>query len=143
MRGQDQQQDGVFSYVNLEERVPAIHPLRTIRKLVDEALGELSPRFEELYASTGRPSIAPEKLLLVLLPHIAEYEKGELLRRNSLSSEERDSPGFLQSQRKRKLVEQSFAWITPWAGFRQVNCAADGGWSGCFKSQPRPTTWCG
>ena len=53
MRGNDQQQDGVFSYVSLEQRVPASHPLRAIRKLVDEALGELSPRFEELYASTA------------------------------------------------------------------------------------------
>ena len=63
MRGDDQQQDGVFSYVSLEQRVPGDHPLRVIRKMVDEALGELSGRFNELYASTGRPSIAPEKLL--------------------------------------------------------------------------------
>lgn len=322
MRGNDQQQDGVFSYVSLEQRVPASHPLRAIRKMVDEALGELSPRFHELYAATGRPSIAPEKLLRALLlqalygkrserllmeeldysllfrwfvglsmddevwdarvfsknrdrliagdiaqgfflavrrqleesgllrdehftvdgtlleawanrrsfhakadppkrgsgrggklllrdthesstdpearlyrkcnvgaaqpsylghvltenehglivgacvteagtraereaalqlldqwgrarslgadkqyqerkfvhalrrrgivPHIAEYERGNLQRRNSLQKEERDSPGFVQSQRKRKLVEQSFAWIKHWAGFRQV-----------------------
>ena len=51
---------------------------------------------------------------------MAEYEKGELRRRNSLRAEERGSPGFVQSQRKRKLVEQSFAWIKHWAGFRQV-----------------------
>jgi len=324
MRGNDQQQDGVFSYVSLEERVPASHPLRAIRKLVDEALGELSPGLEELYASTGRPSIAPEKLLRALLlqalygkrserllmeeldysllfrwfvglamddavwdttvfsknrdrliegeiasrfflavqgqlqrsgllsdehftvdgtmleawanrrsfqpkaeppergsgpggkrllrdthesrtdpearlyrkcnagaaqpsylghvlaennhglivgacvteagtraereaalrlldeargrprrtlgadkqyqerefvtalrprgivPHIAEYERGNLQQRNSLRAEERNSLGFVQSQRKRKLVEQSFAWIKHWAGFRQV-----------------------
>lgn len=324
MRGNDQQQDGVFSYVSLEQRVPASHPLRAIRKMVDEALDELSPRFDELYAASGRPSIAPEKLLRALLlqalygkrserllmeeldysllfrwfvglamddavwdatvfsknrdrliegeiarrfflavrrqlqrsgllsdehftvdgtmlrawanrrsfqpkaeppergsgtggkrllrdthqsrtdpqarlyrkcnagaaepsylghvltendhglivgacvteagtrvereaalrlldeargrprrtlgadkqyqergfvsalrqrgivPHIAEYERGNLQQRNSLRGEERNSPGFLQSQRKRKLVEQSFAWIKHWAGFRQV-----------------------
>jgi transposase len=324
MRGNDQQQDGVFSYVSLEQRVPASHPLRAIRQMVDEALSELSGRLDELYAATGRPSIAPEKLLRALLlqalygkrserllmeeldysllfrwfvglamdeavwdatvfsknrdrliegeiasrfflavrgqlqrtgllsdepftvdgtmlegwanrrsfhpkaeppergsgrggkrllrdthesrsdpearlyrkcnagaaepsylghvltenqhglivgacvseagtraereaalrlldeggggprrtlgadkqyqerefvralreraivPHIAEYERGQLQQRNSLRPEERNSPGFLHSQRKRKLVEQSFAWIKHWAGFRQV-----------------------
>ena len=324
MRGDDQQQGAVFSYVSLEQRVPQDHPLRVIRPMVDEALGRLSARFDELYACTGRPSIAPEKLLRALLlqalygkrserllmeeldysllfrwfvglgmddgvwdatvfsknrdrliegeiaggffaavrgqlersgllsdepftvdgtmleawanrrsfqekaeppqrgsgsggkrllrdthesrtdaearlyrkcsagaaepsylghvltenehglivaacvteagtraereaalrlldqaggkpgrslgadkqyqereflaalrqrgivPHVAEYEKGELRRRNSLRVEERGSPGFVQSQRKRKLVEQSFAWIKHWAGFRQV-----------------------
>jgi transposase len=54
-----------------------------------------------------------------IVPHIAEYERGNL-QRNSLRAEERSSPGFVQSQRKRKLVEQSFAWIKHWAGFRQV-----------------------
>jgi len=66
MRGEDQQQDGVFSYVSLEQRVPSHHPLRVIRPMVDEALAELSGRFKELYATTGRPSIAPEKLLRAL-----------------------------------------------------------------------------
>ena len=324
MRGNDQEQGAVFSYVSLEQRVPEQHPLRAIRAMVDVALRELSGRFDELYASTGRPSIAPEKLLRALLlqalygkrserllmeeldysllfrwfvglgmddevwdatvfsknrdrliegeiaslffaavrgqlersgllsdehftvdgtmleawanrrsfrekedppergsghggkrllrdthesttdaesrlyrkctagaakpsylghvlaenehgllvgacvseagtraereaalrlldgmrfgprrtlgadkqyqeprfvealrnrnivPHIAEYERGSLQQRNSLRAEEREGPGFLQSQRKRKLVEQSFAWIKHWAGFRQV-----------------------
>jgi transposase len=79
MRGNDQQQDGVFSYLSLEQRVPASHPLRAIRKLVDEALGELSPRFEELYASTGRPSIAPEKLLRALLLQALYGKRSERL----------------------------------------------------------------
>ena len=290
MRGDDQQQDAVFSYVSLEQRVPGDHPLRAIRQMVDAALQELSVPFDELYANTGRPSIAPEKLLRALLlqalygkrserllmeeldysllfrwfvglrideevwdatvfsknrdrliegeiaakffaavrgqlqrsgllsdehftvdgtmleawanrrsfrekadppergsghggkrllrdthesrtdpearlyrkchagaaepcylghvlaendhglivgacvteagtraerrqraivPHIAEYERGNL-QRNSLREEERHSVGFIESQRKRKLVEQSFAWIKHWAGFRQV-----------------------
>jgi IS5 family transposase len=55
-----------------------------------------------------------------IVPHVAEYEQGQLRQRNSLRAEERDSPEFVQSQRKRKLVEQSFAWIKHWAGFRQV-----------------------
>jgi transposase len=67
MRGEDQQQNGMFSYISAEQRVKADHPLRAIRKMVDEALKELSPRFSRLYAKRGRPSIAPEKLLRALL----------------------------------------------------------------------------
>jgi transposase len=63
MRGDDQQPGYLFSYVSAEARVPADHPLRPMRVLVDDALRRLSPRFERLYAVTGRPSIAPEKLL--------------------------------------------------------------------------------
>jgi len=63
MRGQDDQQLGVFSYVSPEQRIPHDHPLRQLRVMADEALRELKPRFSRLYAKTGRPSIAPEKLL--------------------------------------------------------------------------------
>ena len=58
---------GVFSYVSAEQRVPADHPLRTIRRMVDEALAGLSQHFDTLYAGGGRPSIAPEKLVRALL----------------------------------------------------------------------------
>jgi hypothetical protein len=67
MRGQDEQQLDVFSYVSPEQRVPHDHPLRPLRVMTDEALRELQPRFNKLYAKTGRPSIAPEKLLRALL----------------------------------------------------------------------------
>lgn len=67
MRGSDERSDGLFSYVSCEARVPAGHPLRAIRAIVDEALEVLSPSFEGLYAKVGRPSIAPEKLLRALL----------------------------------------------------------------------------
>ncbi len=67
MRGDDDQQLDVFSYVSPEQRVPQNHPLRPIRAMADEALRELQPRFKKLYAKTGRPSIAPEKLLRALL----------------------------------------------------------------------------
>src|SRR6202162_1931425 len=67
MRGQDEQQLGVFSYVSPEQRIPHDHPLRQLRVIADEALRELKPRFSRLYAKTGRPSIAPEKLLRALL----------------------------------------------------------------------------
>lgn len=67
MRGSDEQTQSLFSYVSCEARVPKGHPLRPIRAIVDEALEVLSPQFERLYATTGRPSIAPEKLLRALL----------------------------------------------------------------------------
>jgi transposase len=57
----------MFSYVSLEERVPADHPLRAIRRITDRALERISPRFGALYVKFGRPSIAPEKLLRALL----------------------------------------------------------------------------
>ena len=67
MRGEDQQPGALFSYVSLEERIPASHPLRAIRRLTDQILAELSPHLAMLYSTTGRPSIAPEKLLRALL----------------------------------------------------------------------------
>jgi transposase len=67
MRGRDDGTEGLFSYVGLEERIPADHPLRPIRALADEALGWLNGRFEGLYSSMGRPSIAPEMLLRATL----------------------------------------------------------------------------
>ena len=67
MRSEDIKQSGIFSYRTAEERVPAEHPLRWMRRMVDEALRGLSPRFARMYAKRGRPSIAPEKLLRALL----------------------------------------------------------------------------
>jgi transposase len=67
MRGKDQRSEVLFSYVSLEMRVPADHPLRPIREIVDEALRKLSPAFSRLYAREGRPSIPPERLLRALL----------------------------------------------------------------------------
>jgi transposase len=63
MRGTDHQQSHIFSYLSPEMRVRKDHPLRSIRAMVDEVLGRLSPHFDRMYASEGRPSIAPEKLL--------------------------------------------------------------------------------
>lgn len=67
MRGQDRLSGSLFSYVDLEERVPPDHPLRAIRGIVNDVLAGLSGEFEELYSHTGRPSIPPEKLLRALL----------------------------------------------------------------------------
>ena len=63
MRGIDYQQADMYSYVSPEARVRADHPLRAIRKMADEALKNMTERFEAMYAKTGRPSIPPEKLL--------------------------------------------------------------------------------
>src|SRR6266849_434734 len=67
MRGHDEQQGGMFSYISPEKRVPQDHPLRRIRGMTDAALQAMSPLFAQLYSRVGRPSIAPEKLLRALL----------------------------------------------------------------------------
>ena len=67
MRGDDPRHDGMFSYITPEARVRPDHPLRPIRRMTDAALERLSPRFDRLYSTTGRPSIPPEKLLRALL----------------------------------------------------------------------------
>jgi transposase len=67
MRGTDERSDSMFSYVSLEARVPADHPLRAIRRITDRALERLSPQFGRLYINFGRPSIPPEQLLRALL----------------------------------------------------------------------------
>jgi len=70
MRGQDGQTGSMFSYVDLEERVPSGHPLRKIREFVNAALATLDAAFAELYCADGRPSIAPERLLRAALIQI-------------------------------------------------------------------------
>ncbi len=77
MRGADQQPDALFSYVSPEQRVPEEHPLRPIRAMANAALRKLSPRFAKLYACSGRPSIAPEKLLRALLLQVLYSVRSE------------------------------------------------------------------
>jgi transposase len=67
MRGDDRQQEEMFSYGSLSERIPREHPLRRLRVMTDEALSELEPVLDGLYGKTGRPSIPPEQLLRALL----------------------------------------------------------------------------
>ena len=67
MRGNDEQQKAMFSYVSAEQRIASDHPLRQIRAMTEAALREMSSEFEALYARRGRPSIAPERLLRALL----------------------------------------------------------------------------
>jgi transposase len=70
MRGDDQQQSGMFSYVSVDERVPQDHPLRIVRKMVDEILRAMAKDFDGMYAKTGRPSVPPERLLRAVLLQI-------------------------------------------------------------------------
>src|SRR5689334_10347716 len=79
MRGADEQQGAMFSYVAPERRVPRDHPLRAIRRMTDEVLQQLSRHFAELYAATGRPSVAPEKLLRALLLQVLYSVRSERL----------------------------------------------------------------
>jgi transposase len=79
MRGADEKQEAMFSYVSPEKRVPSEHPLRPIREMVDAVLKEMSPRFARLYAKVGRPSIAPERLLRALLLQIFYSIRSERL----------------------------------------------------------------
>lgn len=79
MRGADQKQEAMFSYISPEKRVPVDHPLRPIRERVDAALQEMSPRLARLYAQVGRPSIAPERLLRALLLQIFYSIRSERL----------------------------------------------------------------
>ena len=70
MRGTDEARGSLFSYVDLEERIPARHPLRKIRQIVNDALASLDGDFDVLYSAKGRPSIAPERLLRTSLIQI-------------------------------------------------------------------------
>jgi len=79
MRGDDLQSGSLFSYVDLEARVPADHPLRPMRAVVDGALKEISPQLAPLYGSTGRPSIPPERLLRALLLQVLFTVRSERL----------------------------------------------------------------
>src|SRR5215471_13279195 len=80
MRGDEREdQKAMWSYVPMERRIPADHPLRAMRPLVDALLRELSPRFDELYSNFGRPSIAPEKLLRALLLQVLYTIRSERL----------------------------------------------------------------
>ena len=79
MRGHDQQQNHVFSYISPEQRVRKDHPLRPIRTMVDEILKQLSPQFSKMYAKVGRPSIPPEQLLRAQLLQMLYSVRSERL----------------------------------------------------------------
>jgi len=77
MRGGDDQQSTMFSYLSPEQRVPADHPLRAIRQICDRVLSQLSDLFATMYSEMGRPSVAPEKLLRALLLQVLYTVRSE------------------------------------------------------------------
>ena len=79
MRGDDRQPDAMFSYISAEQRVPSDHPLRAVRRLVDDVLAEMSREFDGLYARVGRPSVPPERLLRAQLLQIFYSIRSERL----------------------------------------------------------------
>ncbi len=103
MRGSDGMQEALFTVAKLEDFVPADHPLRAIRGLVNEALGRLNGLFNLIYADTGRASIAPEKLLRAMLIQVFF----------SVRSERQ-----LMEQVRYNLVRSSLT-LTAWASERQ------------------------
>ena len=92
MRGRDEQQPSVFSYVSAEERIPQDHPLRAVRRTVDEVLKAMSKDFDAVYANSGRHSIPPERLLRGLLLQL-----------------------FYSIRSERMLIEQiNYSWLFRW-----------------------------
>jgi transposase len=85
MRGPDIQQVAMFSYLTLERRIPADHPLRSIRRLTDRALARISGELDKLYSSTGRESIPPERLLRALLLMVLYSVRSERQRMEQLN----------------------------------------------------------
>src|SRR5262250_2469952 len=79
MRGEDLHQDRLYSYVSPDQRVPADHPLRAIRRMANTVLERLSPQLDALYSAVGRPSIPPEKLLRALLLQVLYTLRSERL----------------------------------------------------------------
>jgi transposase len=79
MRGRDERTGSMFSYVSPEARVPVDHPLRSIRQITDRALARLSPTFDRLYVTFGRPSVPPEQLLRALLLQVLYSIRSERL----------------------------------------------------------------
>ena len=92
MRGKDNQQASMFSYVSAEERIPQDHPLRAIRGAVADVLGGMTKQFDALYAKSGRQSIPPERLLRALLLQM-----------------------FYSIRSERMLIEQlNYSWLFRW-----------------------------
>src|SRR2546426_12833797 len=79
MRGDLTETDAMFSYISPAKRVPQDHPLRAVRRMADEALAALSPRFQKLYSRIGRPSVPPERLLRALLLQVLYSIRSERL----------------------------------------------------------------
>src|SRR5215813_837647 len=122
MRGDHEQQAPMWSYISPEQRIPQDHPLRPLRALVDAVLTDLSPRFSQLYAKTGRPSVAPERLLRALLLQVLYSIRSE---RQLMDGEVADAffDAVLAQARERHLLSNEHftvdgTLIQAWAGLK-------------------------
>jgi hypothetical protein len=122
MRGNDEQQLGVFSYVSPEQRIPHDHPLRPLRAMADAALRDLQPQFNKLYAKTGRPSIAPEKLLRALLLQVLYSVRSERMLMEQLQLENPEGIPDQPSEQGTPCGEKSLPLPSP--GAASLNRAA-------------------
>src|SRR3546814_10404909 len=114
MGGSEDRSSGLFSYIRLEDRIAADHPLRVIRPLVDEVLAALSGRLAGLYATAGRPSIPPERFLRAT----------QLQAYFSVRSERQFMAQIdYNSLRIRKRIEQTFGWATTIGGIARSTAA--------------------
>ena len=125
MRGSDEQTSHMFSYVVPQQRVRADHPLWAVRRLTDEVLATLSPRFDRMYWDMGRPSIPPEQLLRALLLqslYTIRSERLLVLRRDQILLIEVENHPELTG---RYLVQDDGTLILPTAGRISVGQEAD------------------
>ncbi|WP_082955279.1 transposase [Tepidimonas fonticaldi] len=106
MRGTQNIQGAMFSYISLEERVPARHPLRELRGLVDALLANMSAEFEAVYARRGRPSVPPEMLLKALLLQILFSIRSERL--------------LVEAKAKHSAIGEAFGWIKTVGGLAKT-----------------------
>jgi hypothetical protein len=114
----------MFSYVSAEPRIPKDHPLRAIRALVDEVLADMSREFDRLYATTGRPSIPPERLL--------RAPEG-----SAIDGRTTRHAGYAMSQHARPRIEPAFGWLKTIAWIRRVKLRASTRSTGCSCSRAR------
>ena len=105
MRGTEKASGSLFSYVDLEKRIPARHPLRKIRQVVNDALASLDAEFEALYTDFGRPSIPPERLIRASLLQIlfsVAHDPTQLNRQGPDSGAQYRSAIFTTSDEQKK-----------------------------------------
>ena len=110
MRGDDQRNSHLFSYLSPEQRVPGDHPLRSIRTMTDEALRRLSSRFDAIYATTGRPSIPTEHLLRGLLLQVLYSVPCAAMPVRASSEDGRNRHGS-RSRTTRPHLAQAVRWL--------------------------------
>jgi hypothetical protein len=114
MGGSQDFQETMFSDISLEERVPAAHPLRKLRAVVDALLATMDREFEAVDACRGRPSVPPEMLLKVT-PHVAAKDK-----HSAVDGRIKRHEAYKISLKVRKRIEEAFGWIKTVGGLAKT-----------------------